>query len=106
MSVGAEEARRIAALAHLRLDTGELERLTGELNRILEHVVALEGLELSDLPDVGLSMEGLPPARPQAADEPDPLVRGPEAAAPDWREGFFVVPSLPGLSDGVGEDGP
>ena len=27
----------------------------------------------------------------------DALMRQPEENAPDWREGFFVVPRLPGL---------
>jgi len=104
MSVGPDEARRIAALAHLKLDEGELGRLTGELNRILEHVVALEGLELADLPDVGMLTEGVSSVRSEACEDPDPLLRKPRANAPDWRDGFFVVPSLPGLSDGAGEE--
>jgi len=103
MSVGPDEAHRIAALAHLKLDEGELTRLTGELNRILEHVVALEGLELADLPDVGVLTEGVPSVRSEVSEEPDALQRSSEANAPDWRDGFFVVPQLPGLGDGAGE---
>lgn len=105
MNVTPAEARRIAVLAHLKLDEDELERLTGELNRILEHVVALGGLELSDVSDVEALAGALPSLRGAEAEAPDALVRGPEAAAPDYREGFFVVPSLPGLSDGAEEGG-
>ena len=106
MSVGPTEARRIATLAHLELDDRELDRMRGELNRILEHVVALEGLELTDLSDIGMSTEGVSPVRSPEADEPDELARGPGETAPDWRDGFFVVPALPGLSDGTGEEDP
>ncbi len=105
MNVTPAEARRIAALAHLKLDAAELERLTGELNRILEHVVALGDLELSDVPDVGALAGALSTLRGAGAEVPDALVRGPDAMAPDWRDGFFLVPSLPGLSDGAGEGG-
>ncbi len=104
MNVTPVEARRIAALAHLKLDESELARLTGELNRILEHVVALEGLELSDVSDVEALSGALPSLRASEAEEPDTPLRAPEAMAPDFRDGFFVVPSLPGLSDGTEED--
>ncbi len=101
MSVTSADARRIAELARLDLDDAELERLTGDLNRILDHVVAFGGLELSEAPDVGVAAGTPPSLRDAAAETPDPLSHGPEAGAPDWRDGFFVVPPLPGLSDGT-----
>lgn len=99
MSVTLGDARRIAELARLRLDDMELRRLTGELNRILDHVVALEALGEEEAADVVEPTEDLVSLRPSEAEAPDPLVHDPARAAPDWREGFFVVPALPGLSD-------
>jgi aspartyl-tRNA(Asn)/glutamyl-tRNA(Gln) amidotransferase subunit C len=94
VSVAREEARRIAALARLRFDDEELARITGELNRILEHMEDLRALESRTVQGDGggdvLSTRG------PDAERPDELRRGVASLAPDWREGFFVVPPLPG----------
>src|SRR5688572_9560348 len=45
MSVSRDEVARIAALARLALAPEEVERLTRELARILEHVERFRGLE-------------------------------------------------------------
>lgn len=111
MSVDISDVRGIASLARLRLDDEELERLTGELNRILEHVETLQGLDTSTLTDddagsIVTDNHAVPGAdvastRPSEADSPDPLAAGIDRAGPDVREGFFVVPPLPGLGDGA-----
>lgn len=36
--------------------------------------------------------------------EPDPLTRLPEQFAPDWRNGFFVVPRLPAVQGRSDDD--
>lgn len=92
-----DDVRAIAALARLRPREAAFERLTVELNRILGHVQALERLDLS-APD---TEGGVSHGRPRSRDpgmRPDTV--GPDAAealAPDWREGFFVLPRLPAL---------
>lgn len=45
MSVDRDEVRRIADLAKLDLDDEEADRLTGEMNRILEHAERLRSLD-------------------------------------------------------------
>jgi Asp-tRNA(Asn)/Glu-tRNA(Gln) amidotransferase C subunit len=121
MSVGREHAERIADLARLRFDDDELTRITAELNRILEHVESLRGLEPGAGGEPGndaaagaasgsghLATSGAPtvgdclPTRGAGAERPDPLRRDLEDVAPDWREGFFVVPPLPGVHEGEG----
>ena len=94
MSVEREEARRIATLARLHFDEAELTRVTEELNHILDHVASLRSLEKR-----GAHVKEEPQAstRGPAAEEPDALRRDIGAFAPDWREGFFVVPPLPGV---------
>lgn len=95
MSVGPEDVRRFARLARLVLDDGELERLTGEVNRILEHVDALAEVEAGSGEEEELSPSELAPT-----EAPEPLGRGPAELAPEWGEGFFLVPRLPGVDPG------
>jgi aspartyl/glutamyl-tRNA(Asn/Gln) amidotransferase C subunit len=95
MHVGPEEASRIATLARLRFDADELVRITGELNHILDHVEELRSLEGRTVQD-GLDGERKS-TRGAEAERPDELRRSVASFAPDWREGFFVVPPFPGV---------
>jgi aspartyl/glutamyl-tRNA(Asn/Gln) amidotransferase C subunit len=104
--VSEQDVRQIASLARLSLDERTIEALTGELNGILEHVRVLETLPSADMNDgdrtaaeAGSAVVRDPSARP------DSLPTGSvERIAPDWREGFFVVPRLPALDrDAAGE---
>ena len=103
MSVDREHVAAIAALARLRFDDEELSRITDELNQVLGHVETLRGLEVDDVPHEDDPLEGEGDAlRGAGADTPDTLGAGIEAMAPDERDGFFVVPPLPGVH--AGED--
>ena len=96
-----EELAKMAALARLRPDEEERERLVRDLNRVLEHVAALGEVTLG-APE---EEDGQSTASGRVRAEglgPDPLLRAPAELAPDWRDGFFVVPRLPGVE---GEDG-
>jgi len=95
MSVARDHAQRIAALARLRFDEAELTRVTEELNHILEHVEALRSLE-SRTPAEPPDDERMS-TRAAGADEADELRHSIASFAPDWRDGFFVVPPLPGV---------
>jgi Asp-tRNA(Asn)/Glu-tRNA(Gln) amidotransferase C subunit len=112
MTVDRAHADRIAHLARLRFDDEELTRITAELNRILAHVESLKALDAGGAAAGGggngvaathLATSGAPtvvdcaPTRGTGAEEPDALWRDLGAIAPDWREGFFVVPPLPGV---------
>lgn len=103
MSVGRDHAERIAALARLRFEAEELTRITEELNHILEHVEALRSLESTggeEAGGVGMGpMEEGVSTREVGAEEPDPLGFPLGSLAPDWRDGFFVVPPLPGVHE-------
>jgi aspartyl-tRNA(Asn)/glutamyl-tRNA(Gln) amidotransferase subunit C len=48
--IGADEVRRIAALAHLPLSDEEVGRMTTELGTILAYVQLLQELDLTDVP--------------------------------------------------------
>ena len=101
MSVERDHAKRIASLARLHFEDAELTRITQELNHILEHVEALRSLG-ADQPGEAPTSDATS-TRGSGADRPDPLEDEIGSFAPDWREGFFVVPPLPGVHAGEGE---
>lgn len=95
MSVEHEEILRIAKLARLRLDEDALERMTADLNSILAHVDQLSELE-DEAPGGGEWRDEVPSTRPEEGWGGE---RGldPSEVAPAWRDGFFLVPSPPGV---------
>lgn len=96
------EVRRLARLAGLRLEAGEADRLAAELAGILAHFEALRSVP-PEAPEQGEPSGGAPRS-PLREDVPgsDPLQRPPSASAPAWRDGFFLVPRLPGMEDPAG----
>ena len=50
MAITRDEVRRVAALARLRLAPDEEERLTADLDHILDAFVRLQALDTSDVP--------------------------------------------------------
>ena len=101
MSVDREEVDRIAGLARLELEDAEAARLTSEMNRILAHAERLRGVSADASgasagggPDRG-STSGV---RDESLIDPDALHREVVSFAPQWREGFFVVPPPPGVA--------
>jgi aspartyl-tRNA(Asn)/glutamyl-tRNA(Gln) amidotransferase subunit C len=98
VSVDPKDVARVASLAQLSLSADEAERLTGELNQILEHVDDLRGLELVELSDLTPQLRTpLPSTRSAEGESRDEMTGTHEAGAPDVRDGFFVVPPPPGL---------
>jgi Asp-tRNA(Asn)/Glu-tRNA(Gln) amidotransferase C subunit len=106
VSVDRAEVARLARLAQLELDEGEMSRLAVEMSRILEHAELLIGAGLTDEHDGDAELGEEPSPRENTASgvrdpaltEADPLRDGPAAFAPDFRDGFFAVPAPPGVS--------
>lgn len=99
MSVDPKQVSQIASLARLRFGDHELEHITKEMNQVLGYVEELKNLEVDDIPGEAadpLAGEG-DATRGTAAEAPDELHLGLDALGPDAREGFFVVPPLPGV---------
>ncbi|MEX2531562.1 MAG: Asp-tRNA(Asn)/Glu-tRNA(Gln) amidotransferase subunit GatC [Gemmatimonadota bacterium] len=102
MAVGPEEVRRIAALARLRPDEAMTDRLTAELNGILEHIRTLEEADVSSV-EAAVRLPEEPVLFRDPSLTPDSLLGGaPASGAPDWRDGFFTVPKLPALDGNSG----
>ena len=95
MKIDREEARRIAGLAHLEFDDAGLERMAAEMTRILEYVETLPVVE--DRRSRLSGQAGLPVLHTPLRDdvvrpsiERDAVARN----APEWENGFFVVPPI------------
>ncbi|MEJ2312311.1 MAG: aspartyl/glutamyl-tRNA amidotransferase subunit C [Gemmatimonadales bacterium] len=89
------DVRRAGALARLALSSEEIERFAAELAPVLD---GFERIEASGPPPELASRERHS-GRGSRSDAPDPdtLHVRPSEFAPDWRDGFFVVPRLPAL---------
>ena len=91
MSVPPEEVERIAGLAALALDPAELPELTAQMDRIVGFVARLAEAgsleEPRDAPDAPVDS----PLREDVV-LPADLARSPAELAPEFAEGFFVVP--------------
>jgi aspartyl-tRNA(Asn)/glutamyl-tRNA(Gln) amidotransferase subunit C len=100
------QVRHVARLARLHLDDGEVDRLSVELAGILAHFEELSEVALP--PEEGPSDRGLAPRQRDDVVDPDPLDVPPSEMAPEWRDGFFIVPRLPALNsvEAPGEDPP
>ena len=92
MKITLDEARRIAALAHLSMDDAALGRMAEEMTRILTFV---DQLAEADTSGAAAAAEPLTPMRD---DEPRPSLHRDLVArnAPDWVDGFFRVPKVIG----------
>ncbi|HZE04774.1 MAG TPA: Asp-tRNA(Asn)/Glu-tRNA(Gln) amidotransferase subunit GatC [Solirubrobacteraceae bacterium] len=86
----------VARLARLQLDDDEVERMSGELSKVLDHVDRIRELDLSSVPPTSHVVDVAGVTRP---DEPVPGLSHDAAlaAAPEPVEGGFGVPS-PGPS--------
>ena len=96
MSITRKEILEIATLARLRLTDSESEDLPHDLNQILEYVDTLASLQVLERGRLELGPLKAP-EREAGQIPPDPMTHPPIDSAPDFRDGFFVVPSPPSL---------
>ena len=90
----AVDVRRAAVLSGLALSSQELEQFANDLAAVLDEFEHIDASELPRLASRDRHLETH--LRPDAPDS-DRLHGHPSEFAPDWREGFFVVPRLPAL---------
>ena len=89
------ECAHVAALARLELTDEELERFTGQLDELLDHVAEVEALEVEGLPP---TMHALPLVNVLRPDVPGEVLDRDEvlAVAPLAEDGQFRVPPVLG----------
>jgi aspartyl-tRNA(Asn)/glutamyl-tRNA(Gln) amidotransferase subunit C len=104
MTIKRTDVEKVAALARLELDQAELDALTGDCGSILEFFEAIRDVDVEGATPAG-ALEHPAPVRDDQA-EHDRLERPVAEMAPDWREGYFVLPRLPALdAESVDDDG-
>ncbi|MDA8039387.1 MAG: Asp-tRNA(Asn)/Glu-tRNA(Gln) amidotransferase subunit GatC [Actinomycetota bacterium] len=93
--ISIDEARHVARLARLDLADGELDKLTGELSDLLEHVEAIRRLDTAEVPPTA---HPLPLSNVFRPDEVRPSLERAEvlAAAPATEADRFLVPRILG----------
>jgi aspartyl-tRNA(Asn)/glutamyl-tRNA(Gln) amidotransferase subunit C len=94
MKIDRDEAKRIANLAHLEFDDAGLERMAGEMTKILSYIDQLREVDVSGF-DASASRE----ATPLRDDVIQPSVDRAAAAAnaPAFSDdGHFIVPKVIG----------
>ncbi|MBJ3763892.1 Asp-tRNA(Asn)/Glu-tRNA(Gln) amidotransferase subunit GatC [Maribius pontilimi] len=93
MSIDKDTAARIAKLARIRVEEGELDALAGEFNTILGFIEQLGEVDVE-------GVEPMVSVTPQRLKRRDDVVTDGDqqakilANAPDAREGFFAVPKV------------
>jgi aspartyl-tRNA(Asn)/glutamyl-tRNA(Gln) amidotransferase subunit C len=89
MKIDRDEARRIAALAHLEFDDAGLERMAAEMTRILGYIESLPSVEVED-------RRSRVSSTPWRDDVVRPSIDRSAVAknAPEWENGFFIVPAV------------
>ena len=92
MKIDRDEARRVADLAHLEFDDAGLDRMAGEMTKILTYIDQLREVDVEGFEERDATVT------PMRADEIREGVDREKVArnAPAWRDGFFVVPKVIG----------
>lgn len=98
MSIGRDQVLHVAKLAELAVEPQDLDRLVGQLNRIVEYVAQLD--EVATEP----AAEAFLPGPPAVALRDDvegamPLAQPAKELAPEFRDGFFLVPRHGAMED-------
>ena len=92
MAVTRDDVMHIAALARLAIPEARVPELVAQLNGILAHMDVLRDVDVSGARAADGAATGTP-LRPDVVD-PIPLARPIESFAPEFRDGFFLVPRL------------
>jgi aspartyl-tRNA(Asn)/glutamyl-tRNA(Gln) amidotransferase subunit C len=98
VSIGRDEVLHVARLAELAVRDEEVERLVQQMNRIVDYVARLDEVPTDE--QAAPFVPG-PVQVPLRADTPGPvpLARPPAAFAPEFADGFFLVPRHGAMED-------
>ena len=93
MSIDKETAAKVAKLARIKVEEGELDALAGEFNAILGFVEQLNEVDVDDVEPM-VSVEPMRLKRREDIVTDGGMQDKVLANAPDAREGFFAVPKV------------
>ena len=92
MDIDRDEARRVAALAHLEFDDAGLDRMASEMTKILTYIDQLREVDASGFEERDVAVTPLRDDEPRSSIPREDVARN----APAWRDGLFVVPKVIG----------
>lgn len=98
MSIGPEQVLHVAKLAELAVDPAELGRLVEQMNRIVDYVAQLDRVPTKPLTEEFLPGPSSVSLRPDVVGAM-PLARRPAEMAPEFQDGFFLVPRHGAMED-------
>jgi aspartyl-tRNA(Asn)/glutamyl-tRNA(Gln) amidotransferase subunit C len=98
MSIGLDEVLHVAKLAELAVRENELRRLVDQMNRIVDYVATLDEVPPDRIAEPFLAGPQSVTLR-EDVEGAMPLARPPAAIAPEFAEGFFLVPRHGAMED-------
>jgi aspartyl-tRNA(Asn)/glutamyl-tRNA(Gln) amidotransferase subunit C len=93
VSIDIETARRVAKLARIRVDEGDLPALAGELSGILQFMEQLNEVDVTGIEPMTSVTPMRLKRRADVVTDGD-IQKAILKNAPDAREGFFAVPKV------------
>ena len=93
--ITAEDVRKVAQLARLELPEKKIATYTGQLERILDYVAQLEGVDTEGVPPTTRAVEVVNVSREDAV-QPTPVRDDLLGLAPQREGDFFRVPQILG----------
>jgi len=98
MSIGLDEVLHVAKLAELAVKESEFHRLVEQMNRIVNYVATLDEVPGDRIAEPFLAGPQSVALR-EDVEATVPLVRPPSAIAPEFADGFFLVPRHGAMED-------
>ena len=98
MSIGREQVLHVATLAEIGVDEADLPRLVEQLNRIVSYVEQLD--QVSDAPAEPFLAGPAATLLREDVVASARLSRAPAELAPEFRDGFFLVPRHGAMDEG------
>ncbi len=93
MTIGRDDVLHVAHLAELKVAEHEVGPLVSQLNGIVDFVAQLASAAIPEgTPEFTVGPTQVAFRADVVA--PEPLARSAERMAPDWQDGFYVVPRL------------
>jgi aspartyl/glutamyl-tRNA(Asn/Gln) amidotransferase C subunit len=98
MTIGLDEVLHVAKLAELAVSESEILRLVDQMNRIVNYVAKLDEVPSDQTAEPFLAGPKAVTLR-EDVELTMPLARPPSAIAPEFVEGFFLVPRHGAMED-------